>query len=206
MKTKDNSEIIREALENSMSYAEYRELIDALMDGGKTTGDNHSEQMIKYTELNMARMNKWDKRFELSPDVKRLLEDLEAPETWVVLTEAWCGDAAHSVPVMAKLAEASPAIDLRVVLRDENPELMDLYLTNGGRSIPKLIRLKADDLEELATWGPRPTEAVELRKELLAANQPPAEVSKDLQLWYARNRGKAIENELAAMIAEEVEN
>src|SRR5690606_26509598 len=122
----------------------YRELIDKLRSQNKTTGEDHSEDMLNYTDLNISRMNKWDKRFELSADVLALLKNTNRKEAWVVLTEAWCGDAAHAIPVMAKMAAASPNIDLHLVLRDENLDLMDQYLTNGGRSIPKLIRVDAE--------------------------------------------------------------
>ncbi|WP_417602482.1 thioredoxin family protein [Owenweeksia hongkongensis] len=194
-------DIINKAIENSMSYTEYRELIDRLRANNKTTGDNHSEDMLNYTDLNIARMNKWDKRFVLDADVQTLLKNIEKKETWIVLTEAWCGDAAHSVPVMAKMADACENIDLHLVLRDENLELMDKYLTNGGRSIPKLIRLDAETGEELSTWGPRPKESQDLFTRMKKEGFEKADINKDLQLWYARNSGKAIEQELAQMLS-----
>ncbi len=197
-------DIIKKAKENSMSYAEYRELIDRLRANNKTTGDNHSEDMLNYTDLNIARMNKWDKRFALDADVHALINNIEKKETWIVLTEAWCGDAAHSVPVIAKVAEGTSKIDLHLVLRDENLELMDKYLTNGGRSIPKLIRFDTETGEELSTWGPRPKEAQDLFARMKEEGFEKADINKDLQLWYARNSGKAIEQELAQMLSYEL--
>ena len=194
-------DMINKAMETSMNYAEYRELIDRLRVENKTTGDNHSEAMLNYTDLNIARMNKWDKRFELEDDVKSLLHGIDRKEIWLVLTEAWCGDAAHAVPVMAKMADINSNIDLRLVLRDENLELMDQYLTNGGRSIPKLIRFDAETGEELSTWGPRPKEVQDLFNRMKEEGLEKSEMNKSLQLWYARNYGKAIEKELSEMLA-----
>ena len=198
--------MISRALENAMSYAEYRELIDALLAAGKTTGSNHSEDMLRYTELNKSRMNKWDKHYNVSTDVQHLLKSWEKTEIWLLITEAWCGDAAHAAPVMAQMADQSPAIELKLVLRDENSELMDQFLTNGARSIPKLIRLKAETLEILGTWGSRPEELTELFDQLKLSEPDPQERKKALQVWYARNKGKAIEQELAAMLAGEMVN
>lgn len=201
---KKKNTIIEEAFNNSLSYTEYRELIDTLLAAGKTTGPDQSERMIHYTQLNVGRMNKWDKHFEISPEVRELIQQLSSKEIWLVLSEAWCGDAAHALPIMVKMAAASPNVDLRIALRDDNPELMGLYLTDGSRSIPKLIRFTADPLEEISEWGPRPALATALVADLKGAGKPADEIKKDLQIWYARNRGKAIEDELAAMIAEDV--
>lgn len=196
-------EIIQSALEKSQAYAEYRELLERLFEVGKHTGEVQQESFLKYTELNLTRLRKWEKRFELQIDTKQLFENLSTSETWLVITEGWCGDAAHSMPVMQKMAESSnDRISLRVVLRDENPELMDQFLTNGARSIPKLIRLQSDDLSVLGTWGSAPEEVKNLKKQMKAAGEEGAEISKAVQLWYARNRGKSIEAELAAQVAE----
>lgn len=193
--------MIHEVPDDSLTYEEYRDLIDRLRAEGKATGEDHSEAMLNYTDLNIARMNKWDKRFELDGDVEYLLGSLEKKEIWLVLTEGWCGDAAHAIPVMAQMAAASPHIELYLLLRDQHLEIMDQYLTNGGRSIPKLIRLDAKTFEELGTWGPRPQEAQDLFIKMKEAGAEKPEINKELQLWYARNRGKAIEKELAQMLA-----
>ncbi|HEU0052219.1 MAG TPA: thioredoxin family protein, partial [Longimicrobium sp.] len=78
----------------------------------------------------------------------------------LVISEDWCGDAFNTVPVIAKVAEALPNFELRVVKRDENLELMDEYLTNGSRSIPLVVVLR-DDFTPAGRWGPRPAELQE---------------------------------------------
>lgn len=191
----NKSEVINNALARSMSYKEYRTLIDSLMDQNKTTGENHSEAMLNYTNMNLTRMNKWDKRYEPSDETKAAINE-KGQEIWLLITEAWCGDAAHSVPVFSKLSEENPNIDLRIVLRDENLDLMDMYLTNGGRSIPKLIRLDANDKSEIDSWGPRPKPAQDIVVSSKKEGIEYQEYVKTLQIWYARDKGQTLEKEI----------
>src|SRR6202000_1072870 len=124
---------------------------------GRTTGPNQSDDFIHYTQLSQQRMHRLEKTIQVTPEAEVLIRAIAVPQTWLVLTEAWCGDASQSLSVMHALAQLNPLIDLRVLLRDENLELMDQYLTNGvSRSIPKLIGLDSASLEVLFTWGPRP--------------------------------------------------
>lgn len=183
----------------SYTYQEYRELINKLRDEGYATGGFDSEDFLRYTDLNVARMDKWDKRYDLSDELSEAIANLDSKEKWVVLTEGWCGDAAHSLPVMAKIAEASPSIDLEIRLRDENLELMDQHLTNGGRSIPKLIRYNEEG-EIIGTWGPRPEAAQEIFLEGKAADRPKSEITVDLQKWYARDRGLSTDQEFKELL------
>ncbi len=192
---------IEQSLQKSMTYAEYRDKVFKLREDNKTTGDNHSQAMLGYTDLNINRMDKWDKRFEVSEEAIETVNTLPQKETWLLLTEAWCGDAAHSVPVMEKLSQASDKVDLRIVLRDENLPLMDMFLTNGGRSIPKLVRLNAETKEVIASWGPRPDELQEIFLKQREDGLDRMEINKTLQIWYARDRGKTIEKELLESLA-----
>ncbi len=192
-------EKIKSALDQSTTYLQYRQEVQGLFDKGNTTGPNQSENMVYYTGLNLQRMQKWEKHYEPSPESKEVVQSLN-DEIWLVLTEGWCGDAAHSVPVMYKLSELNPKVELRMVLRDENLPLMDEYLTNGGRSIPKLLRLEKHSLRELGTWGPRPEPAQNIFYEKRAAGIAKEEYTRDIQIWYARDRGKTIEKELLEMV------
>jgi hypothetical protein len=183
------------------SYEAYQQMIATLLAEGKTTGANHSEAMLHYTELNLQRMHRLDKTAQLTEAVQEKLLSVIGPWTWLVLTEAWCGDAAQSIPLMAKMAESSPHITLKLLLRDEYPEVMDAYLTNGSRSIPKLICL-TEDLRVVGTWGPRPAEAQQLMNDF--KQQHPDEgyqaLAKEMQLWYARDRTQAIQKELSELL------
>lgn len=126
------------------------------------------------------------------------------PAGWklLVITEDWCGDASNSVPVVARLAEAAPNLDLRLVKRDENPELMDRHLTNGGRAIPVVILLD-EDFRPADSWGPRPEE---LQRFVLAEKEkgkrPTAEIYREARRWYARDGGETLLRELLDTLEE----
>ena len=195
--------ITAELISSAQNYSEYREMIDRLLAENKTTGINHSESYLDYTKMNVQRMNRWDKTAKISPELEKAVAFISSAQVWLVITEAWCGDAAQSVPFIAKLAALNPLIDLKFVLRDENPELMDAYLTEGARSIPILIGISGDLSKELFVWGPRPEF---LQNRLKAYKLDPQNItSKEFadgtHLWYARDKNKAIAEELTPLIA-----
>lgn len=194
-------EIIESALTRTYNYKEYRDLIDELASKGKTTGAEQTDSLIDYTQLNSKRMKRWDKTFKLPVSAKKRIEKWAEPVLWLVLTESWCGDAAPSIPVMNKIAETSNKIDFKILLRDQNPELMNLFRTNGTLSIPKLIMLDEQRLEVLNSWGPRPTKAtkmVEVYKKENGALTP--EFKQDLQLWYNKDKGQNILDDLMKLL------
>ena len=192
--------LIREALEKSMDYTTYRELVRRQVAEGRTSGLNQSESYVHYTLLNHKRMNRWDKRITLPDDLQAALKQQGEDYIFLVLTENWCGDAAPVLPVLNAIAMASPALELRVVLRDEHPHLMDLYLTDNARSIPKLLLVRSGDLSVVGTWGPRPETAKEMT---LAYKQQhgslTSEFRESLQKWYNKDQGKSIINEVASL-------
>ena len=189
-----------------MSYSAYRNLIDALLSEGKTTGTTQSESAVAITKLNVQRMRRLDKTTTLQPDLLAQLEKVKQNWVWVIITEGWCGDSAQSIPVFAKAADANPNIRLKLLLRDEYPELMDAYLTNGNRSIPKLICV-AEDSKELGTWGARPKPAQEILQKYKEQfgdqfRNHYDEFTEELHLWYGRDRTQTIQNELKDKVAE----
>lgn len=114
----------------------------------------------------------------------------------LVIAEDWCGDASSTVPVLAKLAANTPGVELRIILRDQHPEVMDRYLTNGSRSIPIVIALD-DEYRELGHWGPRPREL----QAWVMANRltvPKAELYPKVRQWYARDHGETTLREVLA--------
>ena len=117
-----------------------------------------------------------------------------SPRKLLVIAEDWCGDASSTVPVIARLADASPNLELRIILRDQNPEVMNQYLTNGSRSIPIVIALD-EDFREVGHWGPRPREL----QAWVMANRPiipKAELYPQVRQWYARDRGETTMREV----------
>ena len=199
-------------IEESFDYTTYRELIDKLIAENKTTGDNHSEAMLNYTRLNISRMKRLDRTTKLSDASLQKLATIDQPMIWLVITEAWCGDAAQVVPVMEKLAAENDNIELRLILRDENPAIMDAFLTNGGRSIPKLIILDKASLDVLGSWGPRPevlqTMVMDTKAEVQTINDPVERKAKwdavkyETQRWYAKDKTQGIQTELLDAVLE----
>lgn len=189
--TNEIKTIIKESLNNSMSYNEYRSLMTQLLDNQSTTGSDKSLDMVAYTVLNEHRMKRWDKTIKISGEAQEKIKSFNGDVTWLVLTESWCGDAAHVIPVINKVAELNSKINLRLVLRDENDALMQQFLTNGGKSIPKLIMIENASGEVLGTFGPRPAEATQLVKDYLAEHGMVTEEFKEiLQTWYNKDKGQ----------------
>jgi hypothetical protein len=199
---KKNTLITQNLLDNAITYAQYREMIDILLAENKTTGQNHSESMVEYTRMNMQRMRRVEKTTVLEDELVQLMLSLQTPMIWVILTEAWCGDAAQNIPAIVKIADASSLIEVKLLLRDENPALMDAYLTNGGRSIPKLIALNANTLEVLGTWGPRPEEIQGFVMDAMKNNMPFPEMAEKLHGWYAKDRSKSLQKEFMQLLPE----
>jgi hypothetical protein len=195
-----NTIITKEHLAKAMTYTQYRELIDILLAESKTTGTNHSEAMVEYTRMNAQRMRRVEKTTVLDNELVDLMLSVQNKMVWVILTEAWCGDAAQTVPALVKIADASPLIEVKLLLRDENPEVMDAYLTNGGRSIPKLIVLDANTMEEIDTWGPRPEPAQRLFTEMKEQGVPYKEFVEKLHGWYGKDRSQALLQEFKQLI------
>lgn len=188
-------------LEESMSYEEYRSLVKDLLARGKSTGKSQTEDLLNYSKLNNSRMRRLDKTFKISENTAENLRSITKNQIWIVLTEGWCGDAAHSLPVINKMVENSEGINLKILLRDENEELMNKFLTNGNKSIPKLIMLDADTNELIDSWGPRPTEAAEMvNKQMERHGILDADFKKDLQVWYNANKGTNIEEDILALL------
>jgi hypothetical protein len=174
--------------------------VDSEFENGRTTGSNQGEDYLQYTKMNIHRMNRLEKTIDLDDELIGKLNALPCNVNWLLITEAWCGDAAQNVPILNKMAEVSPKINLRLLLRDENLDIMDQYLTNGGRAIPKLIILDGD-MNEIATWGPRPTEVQEMVMENKRTDDLPySEFGKVVQKWYATDKGKSLQHEMMSII------
>lgn len=166
---------------------------------GKTTGPNQSASLTEYAKLNVVRMKRVDKTIQILTDLQKIIEAIDYEQTWVVITEGWCGDAAQSVPVFYALSKLNDKIHLQLVLRDENPELMNKYLTSGTRSIPKLIATKTENLEEIFNWGPRPQPLQKIFYEMRANNVPYMERAEHLHSWYSKDKTITIQQELLAL-------
>ncbi|GAA4018899.1 thioredoxin family protein [Hymenobacter fastidiosus] len=183
------------------SYPAYRQLIDDLLAQDMTTGPQQSELLTNYTRLNVQRMRRLDKTIHLLPALQAALDGLQQRYAWLIITEGWCGDASQIVPVLEALAQASGGkITTHYVLRDEHPVLMDRYLTNGARSVPKLVVLNPDTLLEIAQWGPRPVPAQQLLLDLKAQGATHEEYAEQVHGWYAKDKTQTIQDELLGLV------
>lgn len=194
---------VAEGLKNSYSYSKYRAIVTELLVNGKSSGLTQSPELLHYSQLNEARMNRLDKKTEILESTIMKLLALKNQYVWLVISEGWCGDAAQIVPIINKMATLAPNVELKVVFRDENSELMNQFLTNGARSIPKLIVLEADTLKVAGQWGPRPKGASDLISSYKSQYGAIDETAKtELQLWYTHDKGKSVQDELTALMAD----
>ncbi|WP_109097234.1 thioredoxin family protein [Aquimarina sp. AU58] len=194
-------ELITQGIDNSYTYQEYKSLISDLLTENKSTGHEQSEALTNYSMLNDRRMKRWDKTLKIDKSISTSFSNADLNVTWVVLTEGWCGDAAHVLPVLNKLAELNDGIDLKIISRDDHDELMNNFLTNGGKSIPKLIVYDNQNKEVLNSWGPRPSVATQMvndYKEQHGSLDP--EFKQDLQVWYNKDKGANIAEDLADLL------
>jgi len=189
--------VIKRSIEKSVGYQDYRAHVTALLKEGKSTGNEQSEALTHYSELNEVRMNRLDKTIKIATEFDQELKQLQCEYIWLVISEGWCGDAAQILPVIHKMAALSEKIDLKIAFRDENEELMNLFLTNGTKSIPKLIIIDKNTLKVVGDFGPRPQEAKKLIVDYKAKYGIVDETAKtNLQLWYLHDKGLSVQKEI----------
>ena len=193
---------IEEALKKAISYTSYRKLISDLIASGKSSGPIQSEDLLNYSKLNDRRMTRLDKTIQLSQETLLGLKKIDKPITCLVLTEGWCGDAAQTLPVISKIADESDLITLKIIFRDEHEQLMSQFLTNGGKSIPKLLVLNSEN-KVLNTWGPRPNTATKMVQDYKNKyGQLDAAFKQQLQVWYNKDKGVNIQEDMLGLLTD----
>ena len=202
----NQTDILTEALNKCLNYEEYKVQAERELNlFDLFTADKTAIERNDARKINLARMSRIEKQFQPVNESIEVLNKINQKLFWIVISENWCGDSAQSLPIIAKLASINSMIDFKVVLRDKNPEFMNNYLTNEKRSIPKLI-IFDEDFQELTTWGPRPATAQKLMEAMLEEQIEKPERLKKLHLWYAKNSGREIENEIISLIKLDVLN
>lgn len=185
----------------AMTYTNYRKLVKDLIENDKVTGPNQSENLLEYSKLNQHRMNRLDKTISLDSMLEASDFEIDPSMKIMVITEGWCGDASQIVPVINALANHL-GIEIRLLLRDEHLDVIDLHLVNGGRSIPiVLVFNQAFDL--LTTWGPRPKPLQQLVLDYKNSPEPKEEYSeftKKIHLWYAQDKQKSLISEWLTLL------
>lgn len=192
---------IAESLLRSVSYIKYRKFVSDMLAAGKVTGHTQTPELVHYTLLNETRMNRLDKKVIIPEENIQKLLNLKKEYTWLVIAEGWCGDVAQLLPVLNKLAIITPRIEMKIVFRDDNPQLMNLFLTNGSKSIPKLIILDHNTKEVLGHWGPRPKPATKLVKSYRDQyGKIDDTIKTELQLWYLHDKGLTAQEEVVTLM------
>ena len=194
-------QVVKSSLEKGMTYESYIEMVNELAKSNRTTGVDQSEDRVVFTGLNQRRMKRWNKTLKVSDEVRESIDKLDKKYTWLVLTESWCGDAAHVLPAINKVAELSENLDLKVLLRDENPELMNNFLTNGAQSIPKLVMVDGESGQVVDTYGSRPKVLTDMVREYKDLHGKLTSAFKEeIQVWYNKDKGQTIVNELVDLV------
>ncbi|MBS1651693.1 MAG: thioredoxin family protein [Bacteroidetes bacterium] len=187
-------------IKNSISYLAYYNLLIKLMGEKKTTGLQQDEALLNYAKLNLARMKRLHETIALTGELKEVLKNIHKKYYFIVLTEGWCGDAAQNLPLLQAIESETKNIQLCILLRDENIELIDKFLTNGGRSIPKIICTDENMNNTLFTWGPRPKLAQELVMQLVAQKASLEVKSLEVQKWYNADKTMSQQSEFVELL------
>lgn len=187
-------------IRKAISFEAYISLIKDLLSENRTTGPSQSDELVAYTKLNLQRMERLQKTIVIGDVLKKEVQKIKTPQTWLAITEGWCGDAAQNLPLFNALAVLNHNITFKLVLRDENLDLMERYKINGANAIPIVVAISNN--KQLWHWGPRPVEAqkliVELKKE---HNMVTDEVKTKLHGWYAKNKTIQLQQELLQLVS-----
>ena len=184
-------------IQNVMTYSDYSAIFDQILSGTIQHAPYDDPHFVEYTKLNQSRSHRWDKTGKLTEECISTIQSISIPMHWILITEPWCGDAAHSVPFIAKMAALNPLIHLEIQLRDNKDSEIESYLTNGAKSIPILV-VRNTFGEDLFVWGPRPEACRELHHALKAQEVTLEELKTGLQQWYNADKGTHIQEELIA--------
>jgi hypothetical protein len=202
-----------EKLSNAITFSEYLHLIDQLHAEHKVTGPNQDEALLAYSMLNRKRMERLEKTIRLLPEIESQVQEINTPMVWLTITEGWCGDAAQIVPIIDALAKANPMIEHKIILRDEHTDIIDQFLTNGGRAIPITVFIDAQTGKVMGHWGPRPRGAQEIMDQYKINIQVPGtdadqkaklfeDAKTQLHTWYAHNKTVDVQNEFCQKVQE----
>lgn len=194
-------EIFKTALNSSYSYQDYRKIVIDLLQEGKTSGAIQSESLVNYSRLNETRMHRLDKTIAVDKAIISKIGSIQSQYIWLVISEGWCGDAAQLLPIFNKMCKVSENFDLKIVFRDQNEDLMNLFLSNGNKSIPKLIILDKNTLDVIADWGPRPKGAIDLVQNYKEKfGEIDDTIKAELQMWYLHDKGLSTQQEIMGLL------
>ena len=200
MDQREQNSALEAAFSKGITYGAYNQMLQMYAQQGRTSGEQ-KPSYIEYTKLSAARQRRWDKTYSAEVDfIDALGQRKIRGERWLVFSETWCGDAAHALPLLSAWATAV-GISLRIVFRDQHPELMDQFSINGARSIPRLIRM-TDEFDVRGMWGPRPSGLTHQYDQWKAdPNFDRAAWARHAQEWYNKDKGRNLENDILDMMS-----
>ncbi len=187
----------------ALTYAAYMDLMAAQAAADPPAGDAEAAEKHEYVKLNLHRSQRIARNWMPSDELATLLQTITEPEQWLVLTEPWCGDSAQCLPCIAVMAERQPNIELHVLQRDKNLDIMDRFLTAGKRSIP-VVAMFDPAGRPVGRWGPRPAAAQVVFDAAKQGGLEKPEILERLHLWYGRDRGKSLDEEFCALLRKRI--
>ncbi len=187
-------------LEKGLSYEEYIASWENHIGQSLKGLDKKARKYLFYAKYNKERAGRVIDAFKMSEALMSLIDGIDTPQYWMVLTEDWCVDSAYALPIISNAASRNPHINMRILLRDDNLDIMDQYLTDGGRGIPKLVAFSAEG-KELFQWGPRPQALKLKREDWKEEGVEGAMLSQKGAEWYDAGGWQKVETELINAIA-----
>ncbi len=192
--------LIKNAFEKGLTFDEFLKKTEDYITSTDADALGAEEKFIyDYTKLNLQRMKRVMKTHPVPGDVEEKIKAIDALQNWMIITENWCGDSAQSSPEFHKMSLLNGNITLRVVERDTYPEVMDIYLTNGKKSIPIVVAFDSE-WNQLWKWGARPAMLQNQIDEWLAAGMGKDEWIEKIHLWYGKNKGEELYKEMNSLI------
>ncbi len=182
--------------EKGISFQEYMQNIDKELISGVI------HEYSQYVPMNFQRLKRIEKTLKLSEETLNTIKSLKTNHKWLLISEHWCGDASQLTSVFDAFAKASEGkIELKIVYRDENTDLIAAHLTNGGKSIPKLIHLN-ENYELISDWGPRPEPVQIYIQELKNQGIVFPQSVELIHKWYANDKTISTQKEICKLLSE----
>jgi len=189
-----NIQLLKRINETGISFDNFNNNTNVKLSNNFVNDNPLSIKLLEYIKLNQKRTNRILKTYKPSEEIINAVSRISQKQTWLIITEDWCGDSAQIIPYIFKMTQLNKNIELKIIYRDENIDIIDQYLTNGGRAIPKIVVF--DEIgNELFQWGPRPEVAKQLVKEWKESGLSKEVFIEKLHLWYGKDKGKTLEKE-----------
>ncbi|MCZ2131462.1 MAG: thioredoxin family protein [Bacteroidia bacterium] len=182
-----------------MNFQTYLNQFTQILENPNPSAPYDDRAFVEYTKLNWSRLNRWLKSGEINPALKETVSKINRPLNWIVITEPWCGDAAHIVPFFHMIASLNPLINIEYELRDSAPFTINDYLTNGSKAIPILV-VRDENNKDIFRWGPRPKLAQDFFLDLKNKGTDLDSTKLALQQWYNQDKGQALQNEFVQLL------